>query len=230
MMLRPLILMYHSVSEEGYDDPYTVTPKALEAQIDWLIQNKFEFISLQQVVTLIFQRKFFFRKRYVTLTFDDGYADFLSNAMPILRKHGIPSTLFLVTGKLGCTDEWSQSAVRRRLLNVDELKEIKAIGDVTLGSHTVHHVDLTMLDHQSLQNELISSRELLTDLGETFYPFSYPWGRYTQREKNAVKAAGYDCAVSTEGYHRTGKKDMFSLGRLTITDNVDFKQFENIYL
>lgn len=228
--MRPIILMYHSISEDDCGDPYTVTPASFEEQINWLIKNKFEFVSLHEIVSVINQRQLFLKKRYVTLSFDDGYSDFMYNALPILRKHGIPSTLFIVTNKLGCKDDWSSSGAKRRLLTKDEIMHIKSFGDVTIGSHTLNHVDLTALDHPSLQNELIGSRKSLTEFGESFYSFSYPWGKYIEREKRAVREAGYDCAVSTDSYSKIGKKDIYNLGRLTMTCDFDFKKFENIYL
>ncbi len=41
------------------------------------------------------------RRGLVGLTFDDGYADFLHEALPVLRSHGCTATVFVLPGRPG---------------------------------------------------------------------------------------------------------------------------------
>ena len=83
-------------------------------------------------------------------------------------------------------------------MSKEEVKFIKAHG-MSIGSHTSTHVDLSILDHDKLITELETSRMRLTNLSETFYAFSYPWGRMFTKVRNAVQASGFDCAVKVGG-------------------------------
>ncbi len=45
--------------------------------------------------------------RYVAITLDDGHVSFLENVLPELEKRNIPSTLFVVSAKLGESPDWA---------------------------------------------------------------------------------------------------------------------------
>jgi hypothetical protein len=75
-------------------------PAALRAQMQYLADHGFHVVSLHQAVTAI-QNHSGLASRAVVLTFDDGYADFFSNAVPILQSHGFTATSFVITGRMG---------------------------------------------------------------------------------------------------------------------------------
>ena len=72
-----------------------VTPEYLEKLIQSLIKESYEFVSLDTVYDRL-QEKYRERK-FISLTFDDGYADNLIHAYPILKKYNIPFTIYIVT-------------------------------------------------------------------------------------------------------------------------------------
>jgi len=151
--------------------------------------------------------------RAIVLTFDDGHRDFLTNAAPVLQQHRFTATLFVVTGRLGDTASWSSVDKNRELLSRNEVCELKSQG-FQLGSHTVSHADLRMLDDAALERELTDSHATITELGETFAPFAYPGGMFAKREREAVERAGYDCAVIVGGRWGNGPEtDRFLLKR-----------------
>lgn len=206
---RVRMLMYHSVSDTARDRD-AVTPERFAAQMDYLASNGFRVIALAEACRLMEARGDLRRK--IVLTFDDGYRDFL-NAVPLLTAHGFPATLFVVTGLVGQNAQWHSTDKTRPLLTRAELEHVRA-GGVTLGSHTVTHADLTALDELALADELARSREWLEEAGETFLPFAYPWGRFTKRERDAARRAGYDCAVIVGGRWGNGREtDRFALKR-----------------
>lgn len=90
---KPRILMYHRV----VDSPLLpgISPKLFEAQLIYLKKN-FNVVSLNELLANVKKKT---EKDYqVAVTFDDGHHDFYTHAWPILRKHGVPATLFTTTG------------------------------------------------------------------------------------------------------------------------------------
>jgi peptidoglycan/xylan/chitin deacetylase (PgdA/CDA1 family) len=205
---RLRILMYHSISDSS-DDRLAVAPKLFAAQMEFLEEQSFQVISLEAARFLLSSNTDL--SRTLVLTFDDGYRDVLTTAVPILEQHKFPATLLIVTRPT--TSDWRSDGRAKALLSVAELQEIKARG-FALGSHTVTHPDLTGLDDATLERELVESRAEIAELGETFIPFAYPGGRFTRRERDAVERAGYDCAVIVGGRWGNGiETDPFLLKR-----------------
>jgi len=204
------ILMYHSISE--VQNAITVHPTQFAAQMDYLAQNSFRVVSLQEACRLLQAKNDLHRT--IVLTFDDGYRDFLTTAAPVLQQHGFTATLFVVTGLVGKTSTWSSFDKTQPLLSANELQHIKSMG-FALGSHTVTHADLTTLYDDALMRELNESRAT----------FAYPGGRFTRRERDAVMRAGYECAVIVGGRWGNGAAtDRFLLKREPVlgSDSLDW--------
>src|ERR1700736_5985593 len=81
-----VILNYHGILPEQRE--------AFAKQMDWL-QRKMKAIPVDSSSRLQPDQ------RYASVTFDDGLACLIKNAIPELRKRGIPATVFVVAGKLG---------------------------------------------------------------------------------------------------------------------------------
>lgn len=130
------------------------------------------------------------------ITFDDGYRSVYDAALPVLAGLGLPATLFVSPGATppGAAGRLSPMAGRERL-TWRELRELADHG-VEIGSHTVDHPDLTLLDTAAIERELRRSRELLEQgLSRPVRCFAYPFGRFDRRSRDAA-AALYDAAFS----------------------------------
>src|SRR4051794_14236825 len=103
MAADPLLLMYHSV-EPYTADPYrvTVSPERFDRQLRWLRRNRLRGASMGEVLRA---RR---RDRLVGLTFDDGYRDFLTHALPVLDRYGFTATVFVIAGALGGHNHWDE--------------------------------------------------------------------------------------------------------------------------
>lgn len=165
----PSILMYHSIADNS-DDPHSVSVDAFREQISWLSEYGFNVVPLSFLLRSIQTQNYRILRKKVVLTFDDGYQDFVTNALPILLDCGTPATVFLVTDMLGGRASWRENGMHARLMSEDEVRYIKAQG-ISLGSHTLTHANLTLLDHEDLQRQLRESHDGLTRLGESFYAF-----------------------------------------------------------
>lgn len=91
------ILAYHRINDT-IDAPkgMCVSIANFEKQLQWLRDN-FTLVSLYEAIGLLNNRQKNFNNVLV-ITFDDGYKDNYTNAFPLLKKYGIPVTIFLSTG------------------------------------------------------------------------------------------------------------------------------------
>ncbi|WP_426569469.1 polysaccharide deacetylase family protein [Streptomyces canus] len=191
----PWVAMYHSVGDHT-DDPYriTVTPERLERQLAWLARRGLRGVSMAELLAARARGE---GRDLVGLTFDDGYADFLTGALPVLRRHGCTATLFVLPGRLGGDNAWDPLGPRKPLLTADGIRRAAAEG-VEVGSHGMTHVDLTEADDLTLKTETVDSRAALAELlGTEPAGFCYPYGTLDRRAVNAVRDAGYTyaCAI-----------------------------------
>ena len=153
----------------------------------------------------------------VALSFDDGYDNFLEFGYPVLAKHGLPATLFVVSGYCGRRAGWlsSQSPARHppRLMGLSELRTLAGSG-IEIGSHTVHHPDLTALPEEHAEREIRESRDRLEDgLGRAVESFAYPYGTCTPAVRELVKRH-FRLACGTSLAYLTSPCDRFNLPRL----------------
>ncbi|MFF9286127.1 polysaccharide deacetylase family protein [Streptomyces griseosporeus] len=198
----PWVAMYHSVGDRTCD-PYriTVTPGRLERQLLWLRARGLRGVS---VAELLAARARGAGHGLVGLTFDDGYADFVTDALPVLRRHGCTATLFVLPGRLGGDNTWDSPGPRKPLLTADGIRRAAAEG-MEIGSHGLTHVDLTTADDFTLKAETVQSRAALADLlGRDVDGFCYPYGRVDARVVAAVRAAGYRHACAIDPGPLTG--------------------------
>lgn len=220
------ILMYHSIADNS-DEAHTVSIDNFRKQVFWLIENGFEIISLSSLLKLIQTQDYQNSRKKVVITFDDGYQDFLDNAMPILLDVNATATIFLVTGMMGGTADWNPIASDVTLMTEDGAHHIKEKG-FSLGSHTITHINLETASQQDLQQQLKESYDILTRLGETFYSLAYPWGQWSDRVVDAVKAAGFECAVAVGETTCMDVDNRYQLPRISITKDTDMASFQSL--
>lgn len=118
---KALILMYHHVAEAD-SDPWSlcVTPQRFAEHLEILRQHA-RPVRLQELTGAL--RDGTVPNRSVVVTFDDGYADNLYNAKPLLERWDIPATVFITTGCLDQEREFWWDMLDRCLLNPDTLPE-----------------------------------------------------------------------------------------------------------
>ena len=194
--------MYHSVGDCSHD-PYrvTVSPRRLDRQLGWLRRRGLRGVGVRE---LLAARARGAGQDLVGLTFDDGYADFVAYALPLLRHHGCGATLFVLPGRLGGDNAWDPLGPRKPLLSAEGIRQAAAEG-VEIGSHGLTHVDLTRADNALLRAEVSDSRALLSDMtGARIDGFCYPYGRVDRRAVDAVQEAGYSYACATDPGYLTG--------------------------
>jgi peptidoglycan/xylan/chitin deacetylase (PgdA/CDA1 family) len=205
------VLMYHSVSPSTGPDPHLlrVSPDRLDQQLTTLRRLGLRGVSLAELVDAYDQGR---GRRMVGLTFDDGYADFLEHAVPVLARHGMTATVYMVAGRMSGANDWDEGP-RLPLMSPDQLRAVAAAGH-EVGSHTMTHPRLAGLDRANLDGELRRSREVLEEvLGAPVRGFCYPYGSFDRAAADAAQAAGYDHACVVKDY---SVSDRFTLPRFYV--------------
>jgi peptidoglycan/xylan/chitin deacetylase (PgdA/CDA1 family) len=190
--------MYHSISSSTEPDPHRIRvhPDRLDRHLRLLRRLGLRGVSQTELVRAVDRGE---AARLVGLTFDDGFADFLTTAVPILARHGMTGTVYVVAGHLGATNSWD-TGPQYPIMDADQLRVVAAAGH-EVGSHTLTHARLAGVDPAVLATEVGDSRRVLEDvLQEEVSGFCYPYGAFDSAAADAVRAAGYDNACVTGDY------------------------------
>jgi peptidoglycan/xylan/chitin deacetylase (PgdA/CDA1 family) len=192
----PMVLMYHGVADEAEDPNHLcVAPNRFAEQMTWLKRRGLRGVSIETLVDAMRAGR---PRGLVGITFDDGYVSVLEAALPELRRHGFTATMFIVSGRLGGSNEWDEGP-RWPLMSAGQVGELAAAG-MEIGSHSTTHVRLAGLDAGQLKAQIAESKASLADLtGAPVRGFAYPYGSMDAAARMAVRDAGYDyaCAVQT---------------------------------
>lgn len=140
----------------------------------------------------------------VGLTFDDGFRDFLYNALPVLDKVGFTATVFVVGGKLGGENDWEHDIEPRPRLELLEAEEVREVAErgMEIGAHSMTHPSLPGLEAGILEEEVAGSRRVLGELlGEPVEGFCYPYGDLDEVAVEAVGRAGFSYACAVNPWH-----------------------------
>ena len=191
----PMVAMYHSVSPYE-QDPYlvTVTPERFERQMRWLRRRGLRGVSVADMLAACREGA---GRGLIALTFDDGYADFLEYALPILTRYGFGGTVFPIAGRLGGRNDWDVLGPRKPLMSADQVRRAADAG-VEIGSHGLRHTSLRGLAGAELIAEAEESRAILAaTIDREIAGFCYPYGHLDEEAVAAVQGAGYSygCAI-----------------------------------
>jgi peptidoglycan/xylan/chitin deacetylase (PgdA/CDA1 family) len=212
------ILMYHSIAERGPAPlaRYRVAPKAFAAQLKFLRQSGYQALSLDEWAACIARCEPPQGKR-VIITFDDGYKDFLTGALPALLDTGFAATLFVVTGKVGLTaDSDADENGALPLMDWDDLRHIRSHG-VAVQSHCAKHANLLEMSDEAIDRDAREAQaRLRAELGVEATMIAFPWGLSDARTRNALARSGYTIGLAASGGMSSLADDVMNLPRVEI--------------
>lgn len=138
------VIGYHEITDhkDALIPSYAVTAQQFSEHIDWLQNNGYHFINVDQLIKA-HQGKYTLPTKPVLLTVDDGYQSFYQNAYPIVRAKKIPVVLAVVGSWLEPkanqkVDFGGEEITRNKILSWNELKEMQNSGLVEIASHSYH--------------------------------------------------------------------------------------------
>jgi peptidoglycan/xylan/chitin deacetylase (PgdA/CDA1 family) len=213
------VLMYHSIGSTGYRRfrRFAVDPAEFAAQMDYLHAQGYRLVTAAELAAREASGDDL-PPRLVVLTFDDAYEDFYTAALPVLRRHGFPATLYVPTAYVGLTSQFNASTGEgdRRIMSWPALRDVVTEG-VEVGSHSHTHPQLDLVPQSAVDDEVSRSQRILEDeLGVSVEGFSYPFGYWNKAARAAVSAAGFRYAVAVADLKAAPGDDMLTLPRLSV--------------
>ena len=222
------ILMYHQIGEPSpRGTPYrglTVHPRDFRRQMLWLRRLGYRGLSMARLIPYLRGEK---HGKVVGITFDDGYANVLENAVPVLEECGFLATNYFVVRQLGGSNVWDadEGVPPSPLMDAAGLRAWAAAGH-EVGSHTLNHPDLSRISPELAVNEIRDSRDALEQIaGAPVRAFCYPYGHFTAALAAVTREAGYDSATTTaRGLARLGD-DPYALPRVAVMRSTHLLRF-----
>lgn len=218
---RVTVLMYHRIGEahNAWERRYCVTPERFASHMCALEQHGMRPCTVDDFVAWIRDSGTLQDGSFV-LSFDDGFFSVYEHAFPLLSEMGWPATVFLVSGLIGKTDEWTRhdkpAGGAYPLLGRREIEEMARHG-FSFHSHSRTHPDLRRLPRSGLIEELAGARRDLEDLLGRPVPFlAYPYGWYDENVVEATKEAGYRAAFSAQPGFNRRDVDPYRIRRLDV--------------
>jgi len=199
-----------------------------ERQIAWLKANDWTFIKASELLTEKAQGD-----KRVAITFDDGYEDNYSQALPILKKYDACATLYLVTDRH--ERDWSVSKnakhnsgdlMREAKLSDAQVVEMLTSNVFELGGHTLTHCHLPSVDVGTKTFEINECKKVLSETFATqVTSFAYPFGHYGDDDVKLCEAADFSTAVTTDEGIDT-QSNAFRLKRIKVSGKDNFFAFK----
>ena len=175
------ILVYHTISTrpEPLPGDIDISPERFAQQLRWLSRWS-KVVRLEETLAPA-------KRGQVAITFDDGFRDNLTVALPLLEKYRLPITLFVTAGFVGRDD----------YLSLEELREISRHPLVTIGAHGLWHRHFTQLSIDDARFELVESRRLLEQMtGRVVDLMAWPYGECNAQLEELSDKCGYRASWS----------------------------------
>ena len=134
----------------------------------------------------------------ITITFDDGFVNNLTEAVPLMQQAGIRAINYLVADRIGQTSDWEvrEGGEADPLMNESQIKDWLAAGH-WIGAHTCTHPRWSLLSRKEAKEEIFSGKKKLEDrFGTPIEHFAYPYGDYNETTVELVQEAGFQTACT----------------------------------
>ncbi len=217
---RPIpILVYHQIAvAPPRGSPFRglyVSPQAFARQMAWLKWLGYTGLSMSALQPYLMGER---TGKVVGITFDDGYQNNLTHALPVLARHGFSSTCYAVSGLLGKTNIWDDAIgiPQTPLMDGGEIRQWVA-GGQEIGSHTHRHANLLETSEQGSREEIVLGKTGLESvIGRPVEHFCYPYGHYEARHVALAREIGFATATTTQRSRCHEGMDMLELPRVPV--------------
>lgn len=215
---RATILMYHILDkpQAERESKYCCLPERFDEQMGW-IGRSHNPLGLDAILAGL-DGTTELPDNAITVTFDDGFMSTFEHAMPVLARHRIPATMFIVANRIGGDNDWmhQRGMPRRTLMDAGQIRQMHA-AKITIGSHTLSHPRLPECTPEQMALEITESKARLEELlSHPVQHFAYPYGLYNDEARRLVELAGYSSACSTRSGFNNEKTDRFELRRIEV--------------
>jgi peptidoglycan/xylan/chitin deacetylase (PgdA/CDA1 family) len=218
-------LMYHRVADAS-QDPHglCVSPAEFRAQMQYLRDAGCDVVPLHELVAAA--RRGDLDERSVSLTFDDGYLDAVTQAAPILQEFGFPATFFIVGAALDPEHRFWWDEGRRTAMTADDVRRLSRLPGMSIGAHSQQHPSLPTLSNADKKADIDTCKARLEEVvGRPVQAFSYPYGHVDADTVRCVRESGFQIAVTTEARAVPGGVDPLLVPRFEIRPHVSMARY-----
>jgi peptidoglycan/xylan/chitin deacetylase (PgdA/CDA1 family) len=212
------VLTYHKIDTRRELGVNTVSPARFEAHLRALLALGLRPVDMSAALSGIAgpASDDLTAAASVHLTFDDGYANFLTHAWPLCVQYGFPATVFPIAGYVGRSNSWDLTFPRTPHLGWSDLRALADAG-VTIGAHTVTHPFLSRIAPKAAKIEIEESKARVEDgIGGPVDVFAYPHGDSSPLVRQLVEDAGYDAAFALDSPGGGATRDRWRAPRTAI--------------
>ena len=224
------IMMYHLISEQLPNKKKSglrVSSHMFEEHLKYFSSNDWKFIKMSEL------DEYENKDKVVAITFDDGYLNNYTHALPLLKKYNACATLFLVIDRHD--NDWSVKKnskhntgilAKEEKLSDMQIQEMIDSNIFELGGHTITHPFLPNLTKDEKENEMISCKNILEEKFDTkITSFAYPFGIYSEEDINIIRNSSFESAVTTnEGV--ASMDSIYELKRIKASGKDNFYAFK----
>ena len=225
------ILMYHRVAADGSPrtQRWRLDARTFAQQLSFLREAGYYSVSFEQWRAAASMRRPLPGKPII-LTFDDGYEDFATEAMPLLRDYGFRATVFVVSELVGRSNLWDADLGESLSLMDWATIERLAVEGVDFGSHSLRHRPLVTLGREQLAEDLARSRRTLEEhVGHPVTTLSYPFGLVDTAVQSIAGACGYEYGVTTSERRSAWSDSLLLLPRLEVRGTDTLEKFAGMF-
>ncbi|MBV5300009.1 MAG: polysaccharide deacetylase family protein [Rhodoferax sp.] len=222
------VLVYHQIDQApARGAPFRslyVAPETFARQMRCLQWLGYQGLSMTTLLPYLRGDK---TGRVVGITFDDGYLNNLTLALPVLNRHGFSSTCYAVSQCLGQTNVWDRATgmAPAPLMDAGQLRQWLA-GGQEIGAHTRHHVHLPELDAAaSLKEMALGKAELEAVTQAPVAHFCYPYGDYCAEHVALARQAGFSSAATSRRGRCHAGQDLLQLCRVPVLRSTSWPVF-----
>lgn len=252
------VLSYHEVASKGetLDSSYTVSPEHFKEQTEWLLQNGFHFISVQDILDYRNHAKKLPNKA-VLMTFDDGYQSVYANAFPILKQHKIPFVIALVGTWMKSDDKVDfagHKIDRDKFMSQKEIQEMVKSGLVEVASHSYASHNGILGNPQGNTQPSLTTRQYFADTkqyeDETSYKqrihkdlaknnqfleqytgqkprvMVWPYGHYNIETRRIAEELGMPIGLTLDDGSNTKNTPLWGLRRILVDHKFTLRDLE----
>lgn len=193
-----------------------VAPHTFAWQMRLLKLTGFQGLSMRDALPYLQGRK---TGKVAAITFDDGFANNLEQALPVLQRLGFTATCYAVSGLVGQTNRWDAGlgVPSKPLMNNAQLRAWAGAG-MEVGAHTRSHADLTTLSEAAARDQIAACKaELAQMVGAPVDHFCYPYGRFQPVHAAMAREAGYLSATTVNRGRALPGADLYTLPRVLVS-------------
>lgn len=210
------VLFYHRVADTT-PNAWTMPTKNFAQQVRWL-QEHFDIVDLAEAQRRICSGKN--ECRTVAITFDDGYAENMQFAVPLLLEEQLPFTYFVSTNHVFGNRPFPHDEAAGRPLAPNTLSQLREMADagVEIGAHNRNHIHLGVVSVDVMQEEIVGAKhDLEQALEREVRYFAFPYGQPADLSTAAFQIAyqaGYHGVCSAHGGYNFPGDDPFYIRRI----------------